>query len=78
MPLRVPVREVGKKKLQEVNQEVTQIKIVPQSKPFTNAEPLRVPTLEAYPDEIQPVNQAKKTFSFHPIRIQDLTVILKN
>ena len=37
VPLRVPVREVGQKKLQEVNQEGTQMKVSPQSKPFTNS-----------------------------------------
>ena len=36
MPPRVPVREINQKKLQELNQEVTIIKITPQSKPFTN------------------------------------------
>ena len=48
VPLRVPVREVGKNKIQEVNQEGTQMKIAPQSKPFTNVEPLRLTILEAY------------------------------
>ena len=61
---RVPVREVSHKKLQEVNQEGTQMKRAPQSKPIKNTEPLRVPILEAYPDEPQPVNQAKKRFFF--------------
>ena len=60
VPPRVPVREVDQKKLQEVNQEGTQMKWAPQSKPFGNAESLRVPIVEAYPDELQPVNQAKK------------------
>ena len=39
--------EVGENKLQEVNQEGAQIKSAPQSKTFTNAEPLRVPIEEA-------------------------------
>ena len=60
VPPRVPVREVGQKKLQEMNQEGTQMKRTPQSNPITNAEPLRVPIVEAYLDELQPVNQAKK------------------
>ena len=55
----VSVREVGQKKLQEVNQEWTQMKSAPQSKPFTNAKPMKVTILEVYPDELQPVNQAK-------------------
>ena len=40
---RVPVREVVEKKIQQVNQQGTQMKSVPQSKTFTNVEPLRVP-----------------------------------
>ena len=65
VPLRVPVREVGQNKLQEVNQEGTQMKRAPQSNPITNAEPLRVPILQAYPDGLQPVNQAKKYVFFN-------------
>ena len=57
VPPRVLVREGGKKKLQEVNQEGTQMKSAPQSNPFINAEPLRVPIVEAYADELQRVNQ---------------------
>ena len=64
VPLRVTVREVGQKKLQEVNQEGTQMKRAPQSNPFTNVEPLRVPIVEAYPDELQPLNQAKRPIFF--------------
>ena len=45
VPLRVPVRELGQNKLQEVNQEGTQMKSALQSKPFTNSEPLRVTIL---------------------------------
>ena len=60
VPPRVPFREVGQNKLQELNQEVTQIKRAPQYKPITNAEPLRVNIVDAYPYELQPVNQAKK------------------
>ena len=37
VPLRVPVMEVVQKKLQELNQEGTQINRAPQSKTFTNA-----------------------------------------
>ena len=36
VPSRVLFREVGQKKLQEVNQEGTQMKSAPQSNPFTN------------------------------------------
>ena len=61
-PPRVPVREVGQKKLQEVNQEGNQMKSVPQSNPFTNAEPMRVNILEVYSDELQPLNPAKNEF----------------
>ena len=60
VPPRVPVREVGQKKLQEVNQGGTQMKRTPKSNKVTNTEPLRVPIVGAYPDELQPVNQAKK------------------
>ena len=55
VPPRMPVREVGQKKLQEVSQEGTHMKSAPQSNSSINAEPLRVPILEAYPDELQPV-----------------------
>ena len=60
VPPRVPVREVGQKKLQEVNQEGTQIKSALQSNPFTNLEPMKVIIVESYPCELQPVNQSKK------------------
>ena len=59
VPPRVPVREVGQSNLQGMNQEETQIKKTPKSNPFTNAEPLRVTIVGAYPDELQLVNQAK-------------------
>ena len=36
VPPRVPVREAGQNKLQEMNQEGTQLKRAPQSKPSTN------------------------------------------
>ena len=49
VPPRVPIRGVFQEKLQEVNQEITQIKYSSQSKPFTNAEPLRVPIVGSYP-----------------------------
>ena len=72
----MPFRELGQKKLQELNQKGTQMKSAPKSKPFTNVEPLRVPIVEAYPDEPQPVNPSKNRF-FQPIRSQDLTVTPK-
>ena len=62
VPPRVPVREVGQKKPQEVIHKVTQTKSASQSNPFINAKYLRVPIVEAYPYELQPVNPAKKTF----------------
>ena len=65
VPPRVPVREVGQKKIQEVNQEVTQMKRAPKSKLITNVEPLSVLILEAYIYELQPVNQAKQQFQLH-------------
>ena len=37
VPLRVPVRELGQKKLQEMNQEGTQMKGSPQSNPIPNS-----------------------------------------
>ena len=37
VPPRVPVGEVVQEKLQEVNQKRAQMKIAPQSKPFTNS-----------------------------------------
>ena len=42
-----------------MNQDGTQIKITSQSNPVTNAEPLSMHIVGAYPDELQPVNQAK-------------------
>ena len=36
------------------------MKTSPQSNPITNEEPMRLPIVEAYPDEIQPVNQEIK------------------
>ena len=73
VPLRLSVREVGQKKLQEMNQEGTQMKITPPSNPVTNVNPLRVHIVEAYPDELQPVNQAKHQIFFQLIRSQHLT-----
>ena len=73
VPPRVPVRELGQKKLQEMNQEGTQMKKTPQSNPVTNAEPLRVPIVGAYPYKLQPVNQEKNPINFQPITIQHLT-----
>ena len=61
---RVPVREGVQEKLKEVNQERDQIKSKSQSKPLTNAEHLRVPILETYPEEFQPMNPAKKLIIF--------------
>ena len=52
--------EVGQNKLQDMNQEGTQTKRASQSKPITNAKTMRVHIVEAYPDELQPANQAKK------------------
>ena len=73
VPLRLPVREVGQNKLQEMNQEVTQMKRTLQSNPVTNAEPLVLPMIGAYLDELQPVNQVKKPIMFiQPIRSQHL------
>ena len=60
VPLRVPVSEVGQRKIQEMNQEVTQMKKTPHSYPFTNTEPLMVLIVGEYPYELQPVNQARK------------------
>ena len=59
LPPGVPVGEVGQKKLQEMNQEVTQMKSTPQSNPVTNAKLLRVPIVGAYPDELQQVTQTE-------------------
>ena len=49
VPPRVPVRGAYQEKLQQVNQERTQMKNASQSNPFTNEEPLRVPIVEANP-----------------------------
>ena len=51
VPPRVPVREVGQKKPKEVNHEGTETKRAPQSKSITIIEPLRLPTVDIYPDE---------------------------
>ena len=59
VPPRVPVREVGQQKPQEMNQEGNEKKNTPQSNPVTNSEPLRLTIVGEYPDEIQPVNEAK-------------------
>ena len=40
------------------------MKRTPQSNPFNNAEPVRVPIVGEYPDELQPVNQAKTPIIF--------------
>ena len=61
---RVPVREVFQEKLQKMNQERTQIKFSSQSNLFTNSEHLRVSILNVYPEEIEPLHQAKKAIFF--------------
>ena len=53
----VTVRGVRQKKFQGVNQEGTQMKREQQSNSFTNEESLRLSIVEAYPDELQPVNK---------------------
>ena len=78
VPPRVPVMEVGEKKLQEVNQEETQMKRAPQSKPFTNAEPLRLTIVEAYPDELQPVKEEKSPIFFSPNQKPGSNIYTKN
>ena len=50
---------------QQVNQERNQMIIASQKKSFTNAEPLRVPNVEAYPEYLQPVHLAKKLLPIH-------------
>ena len=47
---RVPAREVVQEKLEEANQERSQMKISSKSKPVTDKEPPRVPIVEAYPE----------------------------
>ena len=62
--LRVPVREVSKKKTPRNELGINPNEKYTAINPVTNEEPLRVPILEAYIDEIQPVNQAKTRFFF--------------
>ena len=62
LPSRVPVMEVGQIKLQEVNQKRAHMKRSPQSNQITNSEPLRLTIAEVYPNELQPVNQAKNKY----------------
>ena len=57
--LRVPARDVVQEKPKELNQEIVQLKNASKEKPPTNAELLRVPIVEAYPEELQPVNPGK-------------------
>ena len=68
VPLRVPFKGTFQEKLKQVNQERTQMEISPYSKPFTNTEPLRVPTMEAYQEETQPVQHPPKAdWKFQPV-----------
>ena len=62
VPPRVPVRGECQEKIQQVNQERTQMKNASQSNPFTNAEPLRMPIVDTYPEELQPVHPEKNDF----------------
>ena len=78
VPTRVPVRG-GFKKLQQVNQERTHMKNAFQSKTFTNIEPLRVPILGSYPEELQPVHPEKpKTFFSTRQKFSSYTKIKEN
>ena len=73
VPPRVPFRGEYQEKLHQVNQEINQTKIAPQSKPFTHVEPLRVPIVESFPEEIQPVHPAKNLIKiFTQTKIQQL------
>ena len=78
VPPRVPIKEVGQRKIQEMNQEGTKMKRTLESNPVTNAEPLRVHIVGAYPYELQPLNQAKNSINFQPIKIQHLTAKSEN
>ena len=42
------------------------MKIASHSKALTNAEPLRVPIVETYPEELQPFTQQKSDQTFQP------------
>ena len=64
VPSRVPFRGAYQEKLQQVNQERTQMKISSQSKPFNHADPLMVPNVETYTKELQPVHLGKHRFNF--------------
>ena len=48
------------------------MKIASQSNPFNNSEPLRVPILEVYPEELHPMHPAKKVEIFSQAKIQQL------
>ena len=54
------------------------MKSASQSKLFTYEKPLRVPIVEAYSEELQPLNPEKIDHFFRPIRSKDLTVTPKN
>ena len=49
IPLRVTIREIVQEKPKEVNKERSQLKSASKATPSTNAEPLRVTIVEAYP-----------------------------
>ena len=54
------------------------MKRAPQSKPIISSESLRVSIVKAYPDELQPANQAKNPIILKPIRSQHLKVTPKS
>ena len=55
----MPVRGAYKEKLQQMNQETTQMKNASQLKPFTNEWPLRVTIFELYLEELKQLHPVK-------------------
>ena len=53
------------------------MKSAPQLNTFSNAEPMRVPIVEAYPDKLQPANPSNNQYIFKQTRSKNLIVTPK-
>ena len=64
IPLRVTVREIVQEKPKYMKQQKSQLKSASQATISTNSEPIRVPIVETYSEELQLVNPAKNPVVF--------------
>ena len=75
VPPKVPIRGSYQEKLKQLHQEKNpdQKIYLNQKLPFINAKTIRVPIMEAYPEELQQAPQAKKRIkNYNQAKVQQL------